>query len=927
MKKLFCVASAMFCLTILAGQSGSQKWVFQGANHYVTTPAVGSDGTIYVANSNSGPTDIDAVNADGTQKWIFSAPNTVHGLAIGADGTVYFGCSDFRLYALNSSGIQKWTYTTFGDLQGSPAIGTDGTIYILSQDKNIYAINPDGTKKWATLLPVNPNFSSTWHGTPAIGANGNIYAITNDGNNQHSIQCFNSDGSLHWTFVAPAKNLQYDEGNDNGYTASVAIATDGTIYLSAGNLFAINPDGTQKWVYTPINNDNIAGPPSLAVDGTIYCGANALSSAPANVDNNLVLAISPSGSGVWAFRTHGVVTHSPAIATDGTIYIPSDDIFGGSIDTALYALNSNGSQLWSFIPKDGNGNIVNSIWSSPVIATDGTVYFGGSAFTGLYAVNGSSPPASSAWPMNGHDLHHTHQEIPPPVITSNTNVTGNTTIAFSYTIVATNNPTSFTATGLPSGLTFDSINGIISGTPQAVGTATIMLTATNLGGTGSATLTLVVSPPPPVVTSPATASAFVGVSFSYTITATGTPFSFTATGLPTGLTLDSPNGIISGTPLAVGTSTVMLGATNANGTGTGTLTLSVTLPPPPVITSATSVTALLGTSFSYVILATNIPSSFTAVGLPAGLITSNGNISGTPSALGVSSVSLTATNAGGTGSATLTLTVIIGQAASISSPLSVVGVLGVPFSYNITANGNPSSFTFSASPLPSGLTLSGSVISGTPTTSGTFVIMIGANNSVGGDTESLSITIADPSSGAIAANGLPDALDIALGVSPTDATSTPFGIPVGVLTPLQVSRIAIKLNFSKAGNDGIMLSGVLPVPANLILNGQPLVVYFGGVIQIFSLDGKGTSKISNNSFKLSARAKKGVIFAQNAKFTAMFSKGDFAQTLAHTGLDGSTTVKNSQKQVLLIILFNSTNFQKTQTVSYTSKMGKMGTAK
>jgi hypothetical protein len=79
----------------------------------------------------------------------------------------------------------------------------------------------------------------------------------------------------------------------------------------------------------------------------------------------------------------------------------------------------------------------------------------------------------------------------------------------------------------------------------------------------------------------------------------------------------------------------------------------------PVITSAVTALGGVGTSFRYQITATNGPASFGATPLPAGLVfnSSSGVIAGTPVATGVINVTISATNAGGTGSATLTITV------------------------------------------------------------------------------------------------------------------------------------------------------------------------------------------------------------------------------------------------------------------------------
>jgi len=162
------------------------------------------------------------------------------------------------------------------------------------------------------------------------------------------------------------------------------------------------------------------------------------------------------------------------------------------------------------------------------------------------------------------------------VITSATTANGAVGTAFSYQITATNTPTSFGATGLPGGLSVSSTSGLISGTPTAAGTSTVTLSAMNGSGTGNATLTLTIAVAAPVITSATTASGTVGTAFSYQITASNTPTSYGATGLPTGLSVNTTSGLISGTPTTAATSTVTLSATNSTGTGHANLTLTVT---------------------------------------------------------------------------------------------------------------------------------------------------------------------------------------------------------------------------------------------------------------------------------------------------------------------------------------------------------------
>src|ERR1700730_8728477 len=86
-----------------------------------------------------------------------------------------------------------------------------------------------------------------------------------------------------------------------------------------------------------------------------------------------------------------------------------------------------------------------------------------------------------------------------PAITSALTASGTAGTLFSYTITASNNPTSFNATGLPGGLSVNTTTGVISGTPTAARTSSVTLSATNAAGTGSATLSLTITQPSPVL--------------------------------------------------------------------------------------------------------------------------------------------------------------------------------------------------------------------------------------------------------------------------------------------------------------------------------------------------------------------------------------------------------------------------------------------
>ena len=129
MKKLLIstIAAAVVCSSALGQElePGDKIWSFKTGG-WVTSPAIESDGTIYVGSQDN---NLYAINPDGSQKWAFKTGNGVHGSpTIGSDGTIYVGSWDQYLYAIKPDGKRKWRFKTNGTVLSSPAIGSDGTI-------------------------------------------------------------------------------------------------------------------------------------------------------------------------------------------------------------------------------------------------------------------------------------------------------------------------------------------------------------------------------------------------------------------------------------------------------------------------------------------------------------------------------------------------------------------------------------------------------------------------------------------------------------------------------------------------------------------------------------------------------------------------------------------------------------------------------
>ena len=130
--------------------------------------------------------------------------------------------------------------------------------------------------------------------------------------------------------------------------------------------------------------------------------------------------------------------------------------------------------------------------------------------------------------------------------------------------------------------------------PQSLGAKTANVRFDSGGLSTLASLTGTGVQAVPVITSPTTAGGVTGSAFTYSITATNSPTSFGASGLPAGLTVNTTNGVISGSPSVTGPFTATITATNAGGTGSQTLSITITAATvAPTITFATTPTSII----------------------------------------------------------------------------------------------------------------------------------------------------------------------------------------------------------------------------------------------------------------------------------------------------------------------------------------------
>jgi outer membrane protein assembly factor BamB len=306
-------------------------WRFHppAASSFHATPALSSDGnTLYLgfaagAFSGQGSAALYAVNAaNGQMVWSadLGATRVMASPTVGSDGTLYVGTAGGQLAAVGADGKVKWTAQTGPAIKSAPAIGQDGTIFMPSSDGNLYAVSSSGQVKWTF------NFGEHLGPTPLV--------------------------------TSPQQGPGGGGGaNGIGSGASPTIGSDGAVYIGANNsnMYAVNPDGTQKWLFEA--ERELAGiwtTPCLSADGgTIYFGAN---------KGGIYAVNTADGSKRWQFPVYGSIYASSVLDSNGVLYT-------GSTIEHLYAVNAGtGEQMWDL-------NVQNQIWCAPSIRPDGTLIF------------------------------------------------------------------------------------------------------------------------------------------------------------------------------------------------------------------------------------------------------------------------------------------------------------------------------------------------------------------------------------------------------------------------------------------------------------------------------------------------------------------------------------------------------------------------
>ncbi len=282
-------------------------------------------------------------------RWRFRCEDEVRSSPRVSDGTLYVGCYDNNLYALNTDdGAFLWKFPTGGGIASTPYI-QDDVVLLGSEDGSLYAVSREGGELVWRAPTQGPVRSS-----PQV-AYGHCFV----GSDDCCLYAFNVDtGRMVWRFQSAAP------------VRSTALVAGEMIYIGSddGYLYALDlRSGSVKWKY----NTNRRVTSSATIDENLVFVGSA--------DGHLYAINARSGWPVWRFRTRGYVLSTPAIE-DGIVYI-------GSADGHLYAVEaSSGREIWKF-------NAGNAITSSPAVHNE--VVYVGSNSGAIHAVQAKQ--GQSVW--------------------------------------------------------------------------------------------------------------------------------------------------------------------------------------------------------------------------------------------------------------------------------------------------------------------------------------------------------------------------------------------------------------------------------------------------------------------------------------------------------------------------------------------------
>jgi len=345
--------------------------------------------------------------------------------------------------------------------------------------------------KATPTLTLTSSNSTTVNGTVTLNAtSASTGAVTYTSSDNSVVSIVGNVATGVSTGTATITASQAADPNYNATTATqtmtvtvapVVILSENFANLTAGSI--TTPDTTE--VTTNLTANFTTSVKAYSANGAVKLGSSSLIGS---ITSKTIDLSQGGGNFTVAFKVKGWTT------VEGNITVSVTGLASQTVNyTALQSGNFETKTL-NFTGGTANSTITFATTAKRAFLDDISVYY--------------IPQASTPTPT-------------APAITSATTASATVGTAFSYTITASNNATSYGATGLPAGLTVNSTSGLISGTPTTAGNSSATITATNTGGTGNATLAFSIAKGTPTIGTPPTASAITAGQALSSSTLTG----------------------------------------------------------------------------------------------------------------------------------------------------------------------------------------------------------------------------------------------------------------------------------------------------------------------------------------------------------------------------------------------------------------------
>ena len=436
----------------------------------------------------SAAANLARLNADGSfdSSFLANTDGTVNAILTRADGTAIAGGSFANIQGHPQANLARITLA--GTFDGTFAPSINGTVNaVASQPNGMVIVGGTFTTAGGLNTPYIARLGAT--GSPDAsflpGVNGPVDAAVVQpngkiviagaftsvgGQSRVGVARLNADGTLDASFNA----------NANGTVNAVTQQIDGTFFIAGS--------------FTTVGNQPIAYAAHVSATGAVDPAFVPATNGPVDA-----LMVQPNGKVLLG----GAFTAAGSLSRIDMARFPA-------LTPVMQSVSVSADQSTMTWTRNGSAPAFQSVGFEETV--DGTHWLRlGQASTsdGLtWTLSGIAPSGSTLLLVRATGILPSSQfsssglvqseylsnSLASPVVNSVPSITASSGSAFVFTVTATQSPKTFTASGLPPGLSINATTGIISGTPTGSGTYNVTVTVTGTGGSTVSGLTITISP-------------------------------------------------------------------------------------------------------------------------------------------------------------------------------------------------------------------------------------------------------------------------------------------------------------------------------------------------------------------------------------------------------------------------------------------------